>query len=253
VLTREDLLAALAAIHVSASVRADEVTGSTNETAAAMAAEGVPEWSLVAAGHQTHGKGRHGRTWTDAPGRALLVSVVLRPDMPPNRTGLLTLGAGAAMALAIRQVAGRDAVCKWPNDLLVGDRKVGGILAESSIVDGTLRWVVVGAGVNLDPPPGVDGAAGIGEVSLRVLLTVFLGEYHRILTEEGSPLASRVRSAWLSVAATIGTVVEATTTQGETVRGRAFGIDDFGGLLLSTDDGERVVAFGDVRQLGETG
>jgi len=98
VLTRDDLIAALAAIRVSAPVRADEVTGSTNASALAMAEDGAPAWTLVAAGHQTDGRGRLGRTWTDVPGRAVLVSVVLRPALPPARLGLLSLAAGAAVA-----------------------------------------------------------------------------------------------------------------------------------------------------------
>ncbi|HEX6130429.1 MAG TPA: biotin--[acetyl-CoA-carboxylase] ligase, partial [Actinomycetota bacterium] len=140
-LTRDDLIAALAAIRVSAPVRADEVTGSTNATALAMAEDGAPAWTLVAAGHQTDGRGRLGRTWTDVPGRAVLVSVVLRPALPPARLGLLSLAAGAAVAEAIREQAGVDAEVKWPNDVRVGDRKVGGVLAEASVADERIRHV----------------------------------------------------------------------------------------------------------------
>ena len=97
-LTREDLLKALGAIHVTAPVRADEVTPSTNATAAAMAHDGAPQWTLVSAAHQTDGRGRLGRAWEDVPGRALMFSMVLRPSgLAPNRAGLLSLLAGAAM------------------------------------------------------------------------------------------------------------------------------------------------------------
>jgi len=253
-LTRDDLVAALSAIRVSAPVRADEVTGSTNATAAAMAEDGAPAWTLVSAGHQTEGRGRLGRTWVDTPERALLVSIVLRPELPPNRAGLLTLGAGAAMAEAIRSQAGRQATCKWPNDLLVGQRKVGGILAESSVADGRLRYVVVGVGVNLDPPEGIEAAGGIGEVGLRQLLTDFVVRFHELYEgSEEAPISSRVRAAWLSLSATIGRIVEARTSSDELVQGRAVGIDDLGGLLLSTDDGGRTVAFGEIRHLDEAG
>jgi BirA family biotin operon repressor/biotin-[acetyl-CoA-carboxylase] ligase len=133
VLTRDDLLAALAEIRESAPVRAEEVTGSTNATAAALADDGAPEWTLVSAGHQTEGRGRLGRTWVDEPGRAFILSVVLRPTLAPARAGIMSLAAGAAMAEAIHEVAGRRATCKWPNDVLIRDGKVGGVLLESSV------------------------------------------------------------------------------------------------------------------------
>jgi BirA family biotin operon repressor/biotin-[acetyl-CoA-carboxylase] ligase len=251
VLTRDDLIAALAAIRVSAPVRADEVTGSTNATALAMAEDGAPAWTLVAAGHQSDGRGRLGRTWTDVPGRAVLVSVLLRPALPPARLGLLSLAAGAAVAEAIREQAGVDAEVKWPNDVRVGDRKVGGVLAEASVADERVRHVVVGVGVNLEAPPGVEGAAGIGDVGARRLLIAFLTRLYALVEGEDAQLPGRVRSAWLPVSGTIGRIVEATTADGRRVRGRAFGLDDFGGLLVSTDDGERRVAFGEVEHLAE--
>ena len=250
-LTRDDLLAALAAIRESAPVRADEVTGSTNATAAALAEEGAPEWTLVSAGHQTDGRGRLGRTWVDEPGKALIVSTVLRPTVAPARAGILSLAAGAAMAETIREVAGRSATCKWPNDLLVRDQKVGGILLETSVEREAFRWVVLGVGVNLVAPAGVDGAGGIGEVGSRGLLIGFLQRFHDLYEGEERELPGRVRSSWLTVSSTIGRLVEAETAAGGTIVGRAFGIDDFGGLLLSTDDGERRVAFGEVAHLAD--
>lgn len=250
-LTRDDLLAALAAIRESAPVRADEVTGSTNATAAGLAADGAPEWTLVSARHQTAGRGRLGRSWADEPDRAFLLSVVLRPTIAPTRAGILSLAVGAAMAEAIREVAGREATCKWPNDLLVGDEKVGGILLESAIEDERFRWVVLGVGVNLVAPPDVAGAAGIGEVGVRSLAVAFLRGLHGLYEGEARELPGRVRTAWLPLSSTIGRLVEATTTEGRTVAGRAVGIDDFGALLLSTDDGERRVAFGEVAHVGD--
>ncbi len=115
-----DLERALADLGLEAPVRFDEVTGSTNATALGLAESGAPEWTLVAAGHQTAGRGRLGRTWTDRPGAALMFSFVVRPSLEPERGGLIPLLAGAAMAVAIRDVAGVNVRCKWPNDLLLG-------------------------------------------------------------------------------------------------------------------------------------
>ena len=249
-LTRDDLLWALARIHVTAPVRADEVTGSTNATAQRIAREGAPEWALVAAAHQTDGHGRLGRSWSDEEGGSLLFSVVLRPSLAPNRTGLLTLLAGASMAGAIRSLAGVPVACKWPNDLLLGEAKVGGILAEAEVLEGRTAFVVLGIGVNLVAPAGVEGAAGIGEgVSMRELLGAFLVRFEEVYTADELSWEERARGAWLSTAATIGRLVEATTDEGATVRGRAVGIDDFGGLRLSTEDGDARVSFGEVTHL----
>jgi BirA family biotin operon repressor/biotin-[acetyl-CoA-carboxylase] ligase len=248
-LTQDDLVAALAAIPVVAPVRADEVTGSTNATAVALAEAGTPEWTLVSAAHQTEGRGRLGREWVDAPGRALMFSFVLRPDIPPVRAGVLSLLAGACMATAIRDVAGRQVTCKWPNDLMLRDAKVGGILAESAIERDALRYVVLGVGVNLEAPEGVDGGAGIGAVGEQPLLTAFLTRFASIYDTHDASLPERVRQAWPPVSSTIGEMVKATTTDGDDVAGRAIGIDSFGSLLLSTDDGEVRVRFGDVEHL----
>jgi BirA family biotin operon repressor/biotin-[acetyl-CoA-carboxylase] ligase len=252
VLTRDDLLQAQRAIRVMASVRAEEVTASTNATAARLAEEGAPEWTLASAGHQTEGRGRLGRTWDDVAGRALLCSVVLRPEgIAPNRAPMLSLLAGASMVEAIRTVTGRRATCKWPNDIMLHDAKVGGILLESSVAEGRLRYVIVGIGVNLDPPDDVEGAGGIGEASLADLLRVFLERFESVYDAIEPSFPERVRIAWLPVSATIGKLVEA-TTDGGIVTGRATGLDDFGALKLSTDSGEVRVRFGEVHHLTES-
>jgi BirA family biotin operon repressor/biotin-[acetyl-CoA-carboxylase] ligase len=249
-LTRDDLLAALAAIPIGAPVRADEVTGSTNAAAIELAEAGSPEWTLVSAAHQTEGRGRLGRSWTDVADHSLLCSLVLRPALPPARAGLLSLLAGACMAEAIRATAGRRVTCKWPNDLLLHEDKVGGILLESAVQDGALRYVVVGIGVNLEAPDGVEGAGAIGDrVGLRELLTAFLVTFATAYTTDDASLPERVRHAWLPVSATIGQVVRATTGGGHEVTGRAVGIDDFGSLQLSTDQGEVRVGFGEIEHL----
>jgi BirA family biotin operon repressor/biotin-[acetyl-CoA-carboxylase] ligase len=249
-LTRDDLLAALAAIPISAPVVAEEVTGSTNATAVELAESGTAEWTLVSAAHQTAGRGRLGRTWKDVEGKALLFSIVLHPSLPPSRAGLLSLLAGACMADAIRDTVGRSVTCKWPNDLLLHDQKVGGVLLESAVQDNALRYVVVGIGVNLEAPDGVAGAGAIGaRAGLRELLIAFLERFVPAYTAADASLPERVRHAWLPVSSTIMQVVRATTTDGTEVVGRAVGIDDFGSLQLSTDDGEVRVSFGDVEHL----
>jgi len=249
-LTTDDLVGALGAIPVRAPVRAEEVTASTNATAVELARAGTPEWTLVSAAHQTEGRGRLDRSWTDAPDGSLLFSLVLRPRIEPARAGLLSLLAGACMTMAIRDTTGRQVVCKWPNDLLLHEDKVGGVLLESAVADDALRYVVVGIGVNLAAPPGVEGASGIGErVGQRSLLTAFLVRFASTYSTEDASLPERVRNAWMPVSATIGQLVEAKTLDGRAVSGRAVDLDGFGSLRLSTDTGEVRVGFGDVAHL----
>jgi BirA family biotin operon repressor/biotin-[acetyl-CoA-carboxylase] ligase len=248
VLTQDDLREALAAIRVTAPVRADEVTPSTNATAVAMAEAGDPEWTLVAAAHQTEGRGRLGRSWVDVPDRALMFSLLLRPTIEPTRSGLLSLLAGASMATAIRERTGRKVTCVWPNDLFLRDGKVGGVLLESSVADDRFRYVVVGLGINLDAPD-VEGAAGLGDAPMRDLLASFLVRFYRTYNSADVGFAERVRHAWLPLSSTIGSLVQATTVSGERLVGRAVGVDDFGSLLLSTDAGEARVSFGEVEHL----
>jgi BirA family biotin operon repressor/biotin-[acetyl-CoA-carboxylase] ligase len=248
-LTVSDLERALAEIDVSAPVRADEVTGSTNATALRLAEAGSPEWSLVSTAHQTEGRGRLGRSWVDLPGRALMFSFVLRPRISPDRVGLLSLLAGASMATAAREVTGRIVSCKWPNDLVLDEGKAGGVLAEASVVDEAVRYIVVGVGVNLDPPPGVPDSVGLGDAPPRTLLTSFLLRFSQGYRTHEPSFAGDVRAAWLAVTSTIGREVEAHWVDGRAIRGRAVDLDDRGGLVLSTDEGETTVAFGEVRHL----
>ncbi len=244
-LSEEALQRVLAEAGLSAQVRWDDVTASTNATAMEMAANGSPEWTLVAAAHQTEGRGRHGRRWVDVPGRALMFSVVIRPEWEAGRLGLVSLAAGAAMAEAVAAASGADVRCKWPNDLMVGESKVGGILGEAEILEDVVRHVVIGIGVNLDLPGDVAGAGAIGDVDEERLLADFLRRF-RLLVEDH---VAHIPQRWRAVSGTLGRVVEAATVGGDTVRGAAADLDERGGLIVVTDDGPVTVAFGEIHHL----
>ena len=173
-----------------------------------------------------------------------MFSVILRPSWEPARLGLVSLAAGAAMAEAGRSTSGLTVRCDWPNDLLVEDRKVGGILAESEIAEGRVRHVVVGVGVNLVAPDDVPDAAALGPVDAETTLSRFLGRLRELLTDE-----ARMPDAWRAVAATLGRRVEAVTVGGVAVRGDAADVDDTGALLIDTDAGRVRVAAGDVHRV----
>jgi BirA family biotin operon repressor/biotin-[acetyl-CoA-carboxylase] ligase len=246
VLSEDALRRALGAAGLVAPVRWDEATASTNATALAMARDGTPAWTLVAAGHQTAGRGRRGRAWVDRPGAALMCSLVLRPSWAPDRAGLVSLAAGAAMAEAASEASGRAVRCKWPNDLMVEGAKVGGILGEAEIVDGRVAHIVLGIGVNLDPPEGVPGAGAIGHVDEETLLTDFLRRFRQLAEEQPDEIPRR----WRVVSSTLGRHVEATTVTGDTVRGVAADLDETGALLVDSADGPVRVAFGEIHHLG---
>jgi BirA family transcriptional regulator, biotin operon repressor / biotin---[acetyl-CoA-carboxylase] ligase len=230
---------ALRSAGLTAPVRWDEVTGSTNATAAAWAREGAPEWALVGAAHQTAGRGRRDRTWQDRPGDALMVSVVLRPRIAPAEVGLLSLLAGAAWAEAIEREGGLDVRCKWPNDLMAAAGKVGGILAESAMDPDGPAWVVVGSGINLRAPDDVEGAAGVGDVDPGELLAAFLSAFASGYRPGSPGFAEATVRRWTERSATIGQRVAANAADGVRIEGTAVGIDATGALVVEGADGSR--------------
>jgi BirA family transcriptional regulator, biotin operon repressor / biotin---[acetyl-CoA-carboxylase] ligase len=254
VLSAADLERALAAIGAAAPVRFDEVTGSTNATALALAEAGAPEWTLVGAGHQTRGRGRLGRRWEDRPGGALLVSVVLRPRSAPEAAGLLPLLAGVAMAEAATALVpgeGPPVRCEWPNDLVRDGGKVGGVLVESVVSDGAFRHAVVGVGVNLATPAAEPRARGLGPVDPAELLTGFLRRFAQRYRSAPEAFGPAVLSAWRAVSVTLGRSVEVLRVSGPAVRGTAVDIDARGALVVRTDRGDVAITTGEVRRAGD--
>ncbi len=247
-LTEERLRAAVRAAGIDAPARFDEVTESTNRTALGLAVEGAPAWTVVGTGHQTAGRGRLGRTWVSRPGSAVMFSVLLRPSAAPERVGLLSLAAGVAGAVACKDAAGTEVRCKWPNDLVVDGSKVGGILAEASVLGTTVAHVVIGVGINLEAPPDVPGAGGIGPADAGTVVESFLREL-RTLSSDGDDLAERVLEAYRPLCATLGTPVRAVTVDGRVVEGVAEDVDARGNLVVAEYLRRSVVGFGEVEHL----
>ena len=125
------------------------VTGSTNTDAIAAARSGEPHGAVYFADEQRAGRGRGDHSWHSAAGEGLYVSVLLRPEMEPAYLPLVPLAAGLAAAEAIRSVTGLDIDLRWPNDLLLGPRKTGGILVEAQSESNAVAFVVVGIGINV--------------------------------------------------------------------------------------------------------
>jgi BirA family biotin operon repressor/biotin-[acetyl-CoA-carboxylase] ligase len=223
-----------------------------------MAREGAPPWTAVRAGRQTAGRGRGGHAWASPPGN-LFLSVIVPPPAERPIT-LLPLLVGVAVAEAAREW-GVPAVLKWPNDVLAGEKKLGGILVESSSDGQGTPVIVAGVGVNLavepetldEPlrrtatsvralgiePPSADAAAAAVLARLGVW-------YHAFASVGAEPL----RAAWRALAVDWwGRAVQAGSGRAA-VRGIVRDIDDRGALVLETAGGQRVaVMSGEVREV----
>jgi BirA family biotin operon repressor/biotin-[acetyl-CoA-carboxylase] ligase len=145
------LEAALAGTLYAGKLHFSAVTDSTNSDAQIAARSGAPHGSVFFADEQLAGRGRGDHDWRSDAGVGLYVSVLLRPRVPLLRLPLLPLVAGLAAAEAIRAVTGLTVDLRWPNDLLLGRRKVGGILVEAKSARGTVDYAVVGLGINVHP------------------------------------------------------------------------------------------------------
>jgi len=228
--------------------------GSTNDEAKRLAAAGAPEGALVVAETQTAGRGRAGRRWVTPPRAALAVSLVLRPTLTAAQATRLTMLAGVAVCAALEGVAGVQPALKWPNDILLGGRKVGGILVESGLDGERLDYAILGLGLNVSagPPPeqvqfpatALEAEAGrpVDRLTLLVaVLDALTTHYPSVAEGKGLHAAWQARLAWL------GEAVTAYTAEGE-LHGVAEGVDDDGALRLRLASGEtRRLLAADVR------
>ena len=154
-----------------------ETLDSTNDLAKELAVQGAPEGTVVVAEAQTGGRGRLGREWDSPPGVGLYVSLVLRPMLPPMELPQITLTTAVAVVRAVRRVAGVAPGIKWPNDLLLNGKKLGGILTEMETESDRIRHVVVGLGLNVNNPGfPPELAATATSLTLTAGRSVFPGE-----------------------------------------------------------------------------
>jgi BirA family biotin operon repressor/biotin-[acetyl-CoA-carboxylase] ligase len=229
---------------------------SSNEEAGRRARQDAPQGTLIWALEQSAGRGRRGRVWLSPVGN-LYCSLVLRPICRVADAAQLGFVAGLALAEAAEAVLPKDRTvsCKWPNDVLVGGRKVAGILLDASSIGGErCEWVVVGMGINVKWHPRPDEAqfpatalAAEGAVDLQparfleVLATVLLRELVRWREQGFAP----VRSHWLRRAFGLHQVLTI-RLHDRLLRGTFAGLDTCGAMIVSSADGPHVVTAGDV-------
>ena len=237
-----------AAAHARTVHRAGTVD-STQERAFALAAAGAPDGSVVVAETQTAGRGRRGRRWQDEAGASLLVSLVIRPRLAPPAQPLLSYAAAVAVVDTLRRATGLEARVKWPNDVLVGGRKVAGILLEAR--DGV---VVIGIGLNVGQQRFPSGLAGRAtSVALETgrpedreaVLAVLLEELDRwrgVLERDGF---EPVRVRWRAAADTLGRTIRV-----DGAAGVAVDLDATGALVVDEGGERRRVVAGELSEEG---
>lgn len=224
------------------TVRLHASAGSTNALAAAAPARDL----VVVADHQTAGRGRLDRTWETPEGAALTFSAVVDPQLEPEWWPLIPLAAGYAVARAV----GERARLKWPNDVLIGDEKVSGILVER--VGSQPAYAVIGIGINVDQSRAelpVPQATSLALAGMPVDRTELLGDVLRSLRATLGTLSRSphtLMNRYRGLSATTGRDVRVDLPDGSTLAGRVADIDEHGRLVVESADGRTVVGAGDV-------
>ncbi|HUZ43350.1 MAG TPA: biotin--[acetyl-CoA-carboxylase] ligase [Acidimicrobiales bacterium] len=246
---------------------------STNRYLLEEARLGAPAGLVAVADHQTAGRGRLGRTWVAPPAASLLVSVLLRPDLPPDHLHLASVAVALSMADACAQQARFEPEIKWPNDLMVGERKLAGVLAETDLgrpagagpdPGGAAlpAAVVVGVGINVNWPAELPEDLAGRAVALnhitgrpvdrsRLLVAMLAALEPRADQLDSEAGRARLSSEYRARCATVGREVRV-DLQDESFTGVASDVDDHGHLLVQTGVCLREVTAGDVVHLRPT-
>lgn len=251
----DDLLARLGKGKIiGRDIRVFEQTTSTNDVIEKLARDGVREGVVVFAESQTHGRGRLGRKWLSPARKGLWFSILLRPNLRPQEATRLTVASAVALRRAIVAETKLRPEIKWPNDILLGGKKVCGILTEMSAEQDKVRYIILGIGldVNLNAnelPADLKKIATslkieTGEtISRAALATTILSELDKVYAAIGAGKFSGIADEWEEHCATIGKNVIVQVGDRK-IRGSAESLDDTGALLLRTEHGRLEPIFG---------
>ena len=231
-------------------------TDSTNEVANKLAASGEPEGAIVIAEYQAKGRGRLGRKWISPRGKGCYLSIILRPDILPKEVSRITLLASLSAAKTIRETVNLPALIKWPNDIMINNRKTSGILIEMNGEIDKVNFVVVGIGININTKKELlpEGATSLREEKkeevprlefVRALLRNF-EKYYKIFNKGR---IGEIVKEYKQLSAILDRELEV-NYHNRVISGRAIDVDNEGALILRMDSGfhERVLA-GDVVML----
>ncbi|PLX23207.1 MAG: biotin--[acetyl-CoA-carboxylase] ligase [Ignavibacteria bacterium] len=228
---------------------------STNSHARALLRDGAGEGTVVTAEHQTAGRGRLDRQWSDETGLSFLGSYILEPVRPPEDWGGIPLMSGVAVLRALSSLVPIDLHLKWPNDVLSADKKISGILVESGQM-GIRRWVVIGIGINLNqrsftgdyrmPPTSLLLETGrmVSTEEVLAVLSKELDSLYRQWTEEGNPV---ILEEWKRHSRMFGQEMEMELEKGAQQRVTVVDIAPSGALVVRNPKGEQIEVFaGDI-------
>ena len=196
-----------------------------------LAARGADAGTVVVADAQTAGRGRMGRSWRSEPGAGLWLTLIERPR-DPSALDVLSLRVGLALAPALDPFADAEVRLKWPNDLYVGERKLGGILIEARWREGEPEWVAIGVGINLRPPASEPRAVGLRDGTPRDDVLAAIVPRLRAAAALAGPLTAAERSAFAGRDLAVGRRCR------EPAAGVVQGIDASGALLVAIASGD---------------
>jgi BirA family biotin operon repressor/biotin-[acetyl-CoA-carboxylase] ligase len=231
-----------------------ETIDSTNTCAKVLASCWAVEGTVIIAEEQTEGKGRLGRSWFASPGQNLTFSLVLRPTGPAEDLNLIPLYVGVAVADAIRNLTGLPAKCKWPNDIMINERKTAGVLIEGSLKDSSVEFVIVGIGVNVNQrefPGGLSETAtslalasgsDVDRAELFREIMRSLETHYDKLKKEG---VRSIIPLWTDRTTMIGRKISV-SQNGVLLEGVAQGVNEQGALVLANNGSSYALMAGDV-------
>ena len=226
---------------------------STNSIAKFLANHSAEDGTVLISEIQTKARGRSGKKW-ESPEGGIWMSIILRPQVPPARVGLITLATGVAIAKTIRSY-GLDARIKWPNDVLIHGDKISGVLTEINATFNEIDWVVVGIGIDSnmkleDFPEDVRvGTTTLTEelpteIDENELIAIFLNEFEKVYKLYKDGEIESILKDWRELSDTIGKYVNITQTGGKITQGSVVGINNEGSLILERQDGtlEKIIS-----------
>jgi BirA family biotin operon repressor/biotin-[acetyl-CoA-carboxylase] ligase len=229
---------------------------STNDEAFTLGRDGAAEGTAVIAERQSRGRGRFQRSWHSPAGANIYTSIILRPTLPPEAASRIPIMAGVAVADTLASYCSANVRLKWPNDILIKDKKVCGILSRAKISEKKIDFIVLGIGLNVNMKPYefteeiIDSATSLametGRDISREYLIIHLYEnlekWYKKLQQKGF---GPVKKRWLELAPMIGQKVQV-IFKGELIKGTATGMDNDGHLLvLDKNNREVKVSTGD--------
>ncbi|BBH20957.1 bifunctional ligase/repressor BirA [Paenibacillus baekrokdamisoli] len=253
-LSIQELMEKLSGTSLIKAIKLHESVDSTQNIAQRLAEDDAPQGTLVIAEQQTSGRGRMGRKWVSPSGKGIWMSLVLRPRLPLQFASQLTLLTAVALCRALKTVAAPlDIGIKWPNDLLIGGKKISGILLESTAEDERLKYVIAGIGisVNLEADDYPEELLPIA-TSLRMelgrpldradIIAAFIIEFEQLYNVYQNEGFGLIRTVWEALSVSLFKPTQLKTPTGIVV-GTPIGLDESGALLVKLEDGSLLPIF----------